>query len=182
MTDIPAHVDGVRRACLPPLLPADVLGSFHHILCCLVVSQRPLMYRYLTVLQHPNLNATTNIMSDPNATAWYFWNFHLRRTFPLSTNPCALGEANILGISKSLQELEEFPLYLTLPAFQATPTTLSPPLTLAHTVYLSHTRCNSPTHTPSPQHGIPLPHTSSLYNTHTNSHTHTLSLTHSPSL
>lgn len=57
---LPGHVDGVGRPRLPSLLAADVLGGLHHILCGLVVLQRPLVDRYLAILQYANLNVCTS--------------------------------------------------------------------------------------------------------------------------
>lgn len=51
----PGHVDGERRASLPSLLPADVLGRLHHLLCALVLLQRPLVDGNLAVLQDTHL-------------------------------------------------------------------------------------------------------------------------------
>lgn len=53
---IPGHLDGVRSAGLPSLLTTDVLGGFNHILCCLIVPERPLVYWDLPVLQDTNLH------------------------------------------------------------------------------------------------------------------------------
>lgn len=53
----PGHVDGKRRTSLPSLLPADVLGSFHHLLRALVLLQRPLVNGHLAVLQDAHLQA-----------------------------------------------------------------------------------------------------------------------------
>lgn len=52
---LPGHVDGKRRASLPSLLPADVLGRLHHFLCALVLLQRPLVDSHLAVLQDTHL-------------------------------------------------------------------------------------------------------------------------------
>lgn len=57
---IPGHLDGVRGPGLTSLLTTDVLGGFNHILCCLIVPERPLMDRDLPVLQDTYLQTVTN--------------------------------------------------------------------------------------------------------------------------
>lgn len=97
LTGLPGHVDGICSARLPSLLSADVLGGLHHLLCGLVVLQRPLMDCYLTILQYTNLIAHTHAQKKQSSITVMphvhgCGKHHLRLLFlgwtiSLSTNP-----------------------------------------------------------------------------------------------
>lgn len=58
MAVIPGHLYRICGASLSPFLSIDVLGSFHHFLCRLIVLKRPLVNCDLTILQDAHLRKT----------------------------------------------------------------------------------------------------------------------------